>query len=1128
MPDPARWLATFEPKWVQPHVFTHPDDVSVALAKGPPTKVYLPVTWLSHLSGWQERFPHTRFIVWLPKEDGASVRAAFRAGADDVWFLPAGDDAGDSYIAGLNERAWQALQAFLAQLELVSPLAVFIFNRLEMRLEYLGQKIQQILGYSLADISQMGRMPDQVIAHVDSLGELMAMREETARMKPDELVSRTVRMKDQAGKWRWLEIQVKQIDRHPSGQTRRVLGTVQDVTSLREALERGNSAEALVTDVLKHVEEAVFKFVIPANSGLKQVRITYFSEASEKLWGLSREEIMKREHPETWEDFLPPASIKALLDLMNGDLRAGQPGEITYPYNHPGGEIRWIHNRTYPRPLPDGDIEVMGVARDVTDQKRAEEALRIRNRALAAVEDGVAVLKPQAEAYEIGFVNAGFTRITGYTGKELPTLAAFLDRCEASHGLDLARLREALAAQQPTQVVLRMQRKDDVPFWCEVNLVPVSAQQPAGNFVLAFKDVTSYIEAVQAQEAGKARQRLILDTLPAGVAVLDEDGYFTGVNHAWERLSVAMGETGAVVGGHYPTICAQATGPLAAYGACVAQALAQLQTGELQAFEGEVSVPGLHQLQWYLLRIVPLPGDKAGYVIARIDISAQKTAELALLASERRYRWLAESVEDVIILADMQGKVTFVNAAIQPMLGFAPTDLLGQQVDQIIHPDDLEAMHKAFHTGAKQGGPFHLVFRGRQATGEIIWLESLSRLIPAEGVENSLSILSVIRDVTLAKTAEARLHFQSTILDQVHNAVVGTDMEYRITYFNRAACELFGVAVEDTIGKSVLDIYEIQWDSDADRLASIETVQADGFWKGEVYLRRRSGTRFFADVTVSLLLDVDSRPVGYLGVIMDVSARKEAQDTLQRFNTELESRVKARTRELEEANRELEAFNFSISHDLRSPLRGISGFAQLLARRYRDLLDTDGQEYLDFITKDVRKMDLLIHDLLTFSRMGRYQYQPETLDMAWLVHDVWAEVTQNRPVAPAELIVGELPPLVSDRQLVRIILTNLLDNAVKYAGKESHPQVWVEGTREAGVVVYAVRDNGIGFDMTYHDRIFRVFQRLHTDQEYEGTGAGLSIVYRIVSRLEGKVWAESEPGAGATFYVQLPAISPAP
>jgi signal transduction histidine kinase len=279
------------------------------------------------------------------------------------------------------------------------------------------------------------------------------------------------------------------------------------------------------------------------------------------------------------------------------------------------------------------------------------------------------------------------------------------------------------------------------------------------------------------------------------------------------------------------------------------------------------------------------------------------------------------------------------------------------------------------------------------------------------------------------------------------------------------------------------------------------------------------------DAFNDMLAEIERRTgelvVSNVELAREVAERARAEDEIRRLNAELEDRVRSRTAQLEAANRELEAFSFSVSHDLRAPLRHIDGYANMMKEDAGHHLDDETRRYLDTISDSARRMGMLIDDLLAFSRLSRNQVHRVEVDMSDLV----ARALREAGGSPegAQVAIGALPPAYADPRLLYQVWANLISNAVKYsATRGAAARIEIMGEASEGVNRYSVRDNGVGFDMKYADKLFGVFQRLHTREEFEGTGVGLAIVQRIINRHGGRVWAEAELNRGATFTFELP------
>ena len=284
----------------------------------------------------------------------------------------------------------------------------------------------------------------------------------------------------------------------------------------------------------------------------------------------------------------------------------------------------------------------------------------------------------------------------------------------------------------------------------------------------------------------------------------------------------------------------------------------------------------------------------------------------------------------------------------------------------------------------------------------------------------------------------------------------------------------------------------------------------------------KSGKVIWVDLSVSIVRDVNDKPLYCIAQIQEITNRKKDEELLRNLNTELEQRVQERTQKLKEANKELEAFSYSVSHDLRAPLRAIDGFSRILLEDNADRLDEDGKRVLGVIRSNTQNMGRLIDDLLAFSRLSRKQIEPCLVNMSELAKDVFEQLKPAFVDQNIRFNLSTLPDSHGDPGLIRQVFVNLLSNAAKYSRPKAQSVIDVDGHAENGNYIYSVKDNGVGFDMAYANKLFGVFQRLHTVDQFEGTGVGLAIVQRIVHHHGGRVWADARINEGATFYFSLP------
>ncbi len=274
-------------------------------------------------------------------------------------------------------------------------------------------------------------------------------------------------------------------------------------------------------------------------------------------------------------------------------------------------------------------------------------------------------------------------------------------------------------------------------------------------------------------------------------------------------------------------------------------------------------------------------------------------------------------------------------------------------------------------------------------------------------------------------------------------------------------------------------------------------------------------------VRAETIVGADGKPLKSIGTTQDITEQVQAKAEIERLNAELEDRVRERTAELTAANKELESFAYSISHDLRAPLRGIDGFSHLLAEEYGERLDAQGKGYLERVRAAAQRMGNLIDDILELSRVTRHSMHRSQVDLSRLAMEILEEQAHSAPERAVEVAIAAECTAFGDPQLLRVMMQNLLENAWKYTGKVAAPSIAFGRETQGGEQVFFVRDNGVGFDMKYADRLFAPFQRLHKPEEFAGTGIGLATVARIVRRHGGRVWAESAVGQGTTLRFTL-------
>lgn len=354
-------------------------------------------------------------------------------------------------------------------------------------------------------------------------------------------------------------------------------------------------------------------------------------------------------------------------------------------------------------------------------------------------------------------------------------------------------------------------------------------------------------------------------------------------------------------------------------------------------------------------------------------------------------------------------------------------------------------------------------------------------------------------------------------------AIITLDPQGLVVMWNPSAERIFGWKKEEVVG-TINPIVP------PERLKEFFTrhlthTDGDQLYGLEVKRTRKDGSDIDVSISTAVIRHDDGTVEKVLGVIIDITARKKAEAEILELNATLEQKVDERTRELQEAIRDLESFSYSVSHDLRAPLRAIGGFADILLEDYADKLDDEGKKYLAVVHKNTVRMGQLIDDLLAFSKLGRAPLRRDRVELGNLVKDIVEDLHSYAPERNIDFRIAELPAVSGDGSMLRQVFVNLLSNAVKFTRKKEAATIDVSITTEGGQHTITVKDNGAGFDMAFANKLFGVFQRLHRADEFEGTGVGLAIVERVLTRHGGSIRAESVLGEGATFHVTLPAMA---
>jgi PAS domain S-box-containing protein len=466
-----------------------------------------------------------------------------------------------------------------------------------------------------------------------------------------------------------------------------------------------------------------------------------------------------------------------------------------------------------------------------------------------------------------------------------------------------------------------------------------------------------------------------------------------------------------------------------------------------------------------------------------------------------------ERITDGFIMLDKDFNCTYANRRIGEMTGRDAGSILGKYIwdvfPEAIGSDTYTFFYKAFN---EQRYQFHVDYNPEFD----LWQENY--IYPSA---DGLSVF--VRDITLQKRAEEKLIKSEKLYKTVVSHVPGSlicllDTDRRYFMIEGDLLSKLGYQKKDLLGKKMEEAAPERY---AEMVPFFNRV-----FQGDFFSIDSSQGGFDYSTRFVPIKDENDKVYAAMLLMIDVTELKKAERNITELNTGLELKIGKRTRQLADANKELKAFSYSVAHDLRTPLRAVAGYSNMLAEDYGTQFDAEGRRLLGELQFNNKKMSNLIDDLLTFSRMGRKSLKKSEVDMKLLIVSAWSEIPANS----AKLILHELHPVICDTALMKHVMINLLSNAVKYSSKNKGAVIEISSERKEGMIIYSICDNGVGFDMAYASQLFGVFQRLHSDEEFDGTGVGLAIVQRIINRHGGKVWAHSEINKGATFFFSLPEV----
>lgn len=754
---------------------------------------------------------------------------------------------------------------------------------------------------------------------------------------------------------------------------------------------------------------------------------------------------------------------------------------------------------------------------------------------LSSIADAVIATDP---AGRITFMNGQAEALTGWPqhmaqGRPLEAVAPMYDE-ETGAPVESPvqrAVRENLVVKPPTQLVLA--RRDGTRRPIDGSAAPIRDEQgELTGVVFVFRDVTREREAGRILAGSERRVRQILDTLFLMVVVLTPDGVVLDANSA--ALELAGVSLEDVVGKPLPETV---------WWSYAAEAQQQLWDVIRRAAQGEVvrqDVPVNVDGRRFLLdfTLAPMFDEQCRVthlIGSALDITARKSIEEALRTSEERLQAALKNAPVIVCSQDRELRYTWLQDALH---GYTTELVFGKRDEEIFSPEEAQVLHalkqQVLDTGVgvrqevmlHYGGEAHYfdlsIEPMRDEKGEITGVVCAGYDVTARRQE------AIERERLFVQAAEERDRLR-TLIENVTDEVWFCDAHGNLELVNAAVVETLGASSAAEVHGPLVNLLDrlqvFHADGrpralvDAPLLRSLrgEVIRNEieilrSPTTGELCYRRVSSVPFSNDA---------GEVLGAVAVVHDITEEMRVQDEIRTLNAELEQRVRERTAQLHAVNRELEAFSYSVSHDLRTPLRAIDGFSLALLEDYGDVLDQEGRFHLGRIRTASQRLGQLIDDLLKLSRLTRSDIEYAPVDLSALAAEVVDELREADPDREVTVTIQPNVIVQGDARLLRVVLDNLFSNAWKFTGRTPQPRIEFGTLDYDDESVYYVRDNGAGFDMAYIEKLFRAFQRLHKTSEFEGTGIGLATVQRIIHRHGGRIWAQAEVGEGATFYFTL-------
>ena len=880
--------------------------------------------------------------------------------------------------------------------------------------------------------------------------------------------------------------------------------------------------------------------------------VTMWNPAAERLFGWCEAEVMGKMLP-----IVPVEQQQDFQHRLQVQLQSQTETEFELRRQKKDGSL--IDVCLWSAPLKDSNGKTqgsIGLFADISDRLFAQKE---RQQFISLIENSPDFISIASIEGNILFVNEAGQKLVGLDSNESAKNTKIFDYLMPQ---DIDNyIQNVLPAVEKGrwcgEYRLRHQ-KTNAPIAVHHNSFPIKDSKTRQAIAIATisRDITEQKATESALQESEARFRRLVDSNIIGVIVCDTLGNITQANDAFltmigrtrEELVAGKIRWNEITPPEYYHVDMRAVEELKTCGICTS-----FEKEYLRADGSRIAV---------LIGAALMEGYSDTCVAFVLDISDRKLIEQAWRQSQARLRSVLENMPVMLNALDEQGRFIVWNKECELLTGFTRAEIVSNpQAWELLYPNESyrTSMLSVCNDRGNNYRNWEWEITCKDGTVKTIAWSNISQKFPIPGWEKWLIGVDVTerqlakaalqkdneeleskiakrtaelwnahqraeRELIERRRAEQELSRHAQVIDLANDTITIRDLSNTITYWNTGAQNLYGWTKEEAIGVDVHALLQTKFPislEECDR-----ELRASGHWQGELVYTKRSGEQITVASRWTLWQDEFGRPSAILEINNDITAQKRTEAEIKKLNEDLQRR----NVELNAANKELEAFCYSVSHDLRSPLRSINGFSQALQEDYGAVLDNIGKDYLRRVCAAAGRMGQLIDDLLSLSRITRSQMELGAVDLTTLASSICSEMQANQPHRQVEFRITPNIQVEGDAKLLRVALENLLSNAWKYTSKHNSAQIEF-GIKQSSVnchgektitqTVYFVRDDGAGFDMNYVEKLFAPFQRLHSTTEFEGNGIGLATVQRIIHRHGGHIWAESELEKGATFYFTL-------